>query len=235
MKKLIVVVNDLERSGKSALARALSHHLKSEEIKHLLVTSNEMDMTDSFPGEFWDLEDQFEVSLLIAAIDRHDAVILDVHTGAARNWGDLFESEDLENLLAELDAEMTLVIPNTRGERCNEEICDLTEIFADQANYIIAHLPAEKRGEIKWKASPAEKAIRYLGATEVEIPGLSDELRTALGNAGIELPEALNKPSALPRFAEVQVTQWLERVSASIVGGNEHLIPDGSGSVALDY
>ena len=235
MKKLIVVVNDLERSGKSALARALSHHLKSEEIKHLLVTSNEMDMTDSFPGEFWDLEDQFEVSLLIAAIDRHDAVILDVHTGAARNWGDLFESEDLENLLAELDAEMTLVIPNTRGERCNEEICDLTEIFADQANYVIAHLPGDKRTEIKWKASPAEKAIRYLGATEVEIPGLSAELRTALDNAGMELPEALNKPSALPRFAEVQVTQWLERVSASIAGGNEHLVPDGSGSVALDY
>ncbi len=235
MKKLIVVVNDLERSGKSALARVLSHHLKSEEVKHLLVTSNEMDMTDSFPGEFWDLEDQFEVSQLIAAIDRHDAVILDVHSGAARNWGDLFESEDLENLLAEIDAEMTLVIPDTRSERCNEEICDLAEIFSDQADYVIAHLPGDKRSEIKWKGSPAEKAIRYLGASEIEVPGLSDELRTALENAGIDLPEALNKPSALPRFAEVQVTQWVERASSCIAAGNEQLIPDASNSVALDY
>ncbi len=235
MKKLIVVVNDLERSGNSAIARALSHHLKSEEVKHLLVTSNEMDMTDSFPGEFWDLEDQFEVSQLIAAIDRYDAVVLDVHSGAARNWADLFESEDLENLLAELDAEMTLVIPDTRSERCNEEIYDLAEIFADQADYVIVHLPGEKRNEIKWKGSVAEKAIRYLGASEVEMPGLSDELRTALDNAGLELPEALNKPSALPRFAEVQVTQWLERASACLAAGNEHLVPDASGSVALDY
>ena len=55
MKKLIVVVNDLERSGKSSTARAISHHLTNLEVKHLLVTSDEMDMTDTFPGEFWDL------------------------------------------------------------------------------------------------------------------------------------------------------------------------------------
>lgn len=235
MKKLIVVVNDLERSGKSTLARALSRHLRSEEVKHLLVTSNEMDMTDSFPGEFWDLEDQFEVSQLISAIDRNDAVIVDVHSGAARNWADFFDSEDLENLLAEIDAEMTVVIPDTRSERCNEEICDLAELFSDQANYVIAHLPGDKRNEIKWKGSPAEKAIRYLGASEVEVPGLSDELRTALANADLELPEALNKPSSLPRFAEVQVSQWLDRVSRNLASGNEHLIPDAAGSVALDY
>ncbi|MBL9156891.1 MAG: hypothetical protein JNJ70_05455 [Verrucomicrobiales bacterium] len=235
MKKLIVVVNDLERSGKSTVARTLSHHLKSEEVKHLLVTSNEMDMTDSFPGEFWDLEDQFEVSQLIAAVDRHDAVVVDVHSGAARNWGDLFESEDLENLLAEIDAEMVLVIPNTRTERCNEEICDLTEIFSDQANYVIVHLPGEKRSEMKWKGSPAEKAIRYLGASDIELPGISDDLQTALDNADLDLSEALNKPSALPRFAEVQVTQWLERASSCLMAGNEHLIPDSSGTVALDY
>jgi hypothetical protein len=235
MKKLIVVVNDLERSGKSALARTLSHHLKSQEIKHLLVTSNEMDMTDSFPGEFWDLEDQFDVSQLIGAIDSFSAVILDVHTGGARNWGDFFEAEDLENLLAELDAEMTLVIPDTRSERCNEEICDLTEIFADQADYVIAHLPGDPRNEVKWKGSLADKAIRYLGAGTVEIPGISDDLRTALDNAGMEFTEALNNPSELPRFAEVQLSQWLERASSCLSGGNEYLIPDSVSSVALDY
>jgi hypothetical protein len=235
MKKLIVVVNDLERSGKSALARTLSHHLKSQEIKHLLVTSNEMDMTDSFPGEFWDLEDQFDVSQLIGAIDSHSAVILDVHSGGARNWGDFFEAEDLENLLAELDAEMTLVIPDTRSERCNEEICDLTEIFADQADYVIAHLPGDPRNEVKWKGSLADKAIRYLGAGTVDLPGISDDLRTALDNAGIDFTEALNNPSELPRFAEVQLTQWIDRASSGLSGGNEYLIPDSVSTVALDY
>lgn len=235
MKKLIVVVNDLERSGKSALARTISHHLKSQEIKHLLVTSNEMDMTDSFPGEFWDLEDQFDVSQIIGAIDSYGAVILDVHTGGARNWGDFFEAEDLENLLAELDTEMTLVIPDTRSERCNEEICDLTEIFSDQADYVVAHLPGDARNEVKWKGSLADKAIRYLGAGTVEIPGISDDLRTALDNAGMDFTEALNNPSVLPRFAEVQLSQWLERASSCLSAGNEYLIPDSVSTVALDY
>ncbi|MAS96174.1 MAG: hypothetical protein CMO55_23475 [Verrucomicrobiales bacterium] len=235
MKKLIVVVNDLERSGKSSTARAISHHLTNLEVKHLLVTSDEMDMTDTFPGEFWDLEDQFETSQLIGAIDSYEAVVLDVHSGAARNWGEFCEERDLENLLAELDAEMTLVIPDTRNERCNEEICDLTEIFADQANYVIAHLPGDERFEVKWKGSLADKAIRYLGASQVDIPGISEELETALESTDVTFAEALNNPAELPRFAEVQITQWLERTSESLGAAQDYLIPDEIGSVALDF
>ncbi|MEX2580091.1 MAG: hypothetical protein WD342_13620 [Verrucomicrobiales bacterium] len=235
MKKLIVVVNDLERSGNSSVARAISHHLKTQERKHLLVTSNEMDMTDSFEGEFWDLEDQFDPSLLIAAIDGYEAVVLDVHTGAARIWGDLCEEHELENLLAELDAEMTMILPNTQSERCNEEMCDLAEIFSDQADYVIAHLPGDERNEVKWKGSPAEKALKHLGASAVDVPGLSDDLKTAMENTEVDFAAALNDPSALPRFAEVQITQWLEKVSESLATASDYLVPDEVGTVALDY
>jgi len=234
MKKLIVVANDLERSGKSSLARAIYHHLKELEAKVLFVTSNEMDMTENFDGDFWDLEDQFEVSSLIAALDNHDAVVLDVHTGAARNLGEFCESEDLENLLAELEAEMTLVIPNTQSERCNEEITDIAEIFSDSADYVIAHLPGNERA-VKWKASPAEKAIRYLGATEIRIPAINEDLVTAIESTDFDFAEALNTPANLPRFAEVQVNQWLEKVSAALGEAHEYLHPEAIGEVALDY
>ena len=234
MKKLIVVVNDLERSGKSALARAIAHHLNESEVKHLLVTSNEMDMSDSYKGEFWDLEDQFDVSLLIGALDNFDAIVLDVHTGAARNWGEFCENEDLENLLAELDTEMTMVIPNNQSERCNEEMSDLAEIFADQADYVIAHLPGDERA-VKWKASPAEKAVRYLGASEVSFPGMPDDLVTALETSEVKFANALNNPSELPRFAEVQVAQWLEKANGALVAGQDYLLPEAVVEVALDY
>ena len=39
----------------------------------------------------------------------------------------------------------------------------------------------------------------------------------------------------LPRFAEVQLSQWLERASSCLDGGSEYLVPDQVGSVALDY
>ncbi len=234
MKKLIVVVNDLERSGKSSLARAIAHHLSETEVKNLLVTSNEMDMTDTYKGEFWDLEDQFDVSLLIGALDSYDAIVLDVHTGAARNWGEFCENEELETLLAELDAEMTMVIPNNQSERCNEEMTDLAEIFADQADYVVAQLPGDERA-VKWKASPAEKALRYLGASEVEFPGMSDDLATALETSEVEFAHALNNPSELPRFAEVQVNQWLEKANESLIAGQDYLLPEAVVEVALDY
>ncbi|MEM9281162.1 MAG: hypothetical protein AAGA96_05000 [Verrucomicrobiota bacterium] len=235
MKKLIVVVNDLERSGKSSLARAISHHLTELDLRHLLVTSNEMDMTESFEGEFWDLEDHFDVSQLISAIDRHEAVVVDVHSGAARNWGEFCADEELENLLAELDAEMTMVMPYNQSERSNEELVDLTEIFADQADYVVAHLPGDERTEVKWKGSLAEKALRYLGAAQVEVSALSDDLITAMENTETEFATALNNPSGLPRFAEVQVNQWLESMSDSLTTAQDYLVPEEIGSVALDY
>lgn len=234
MKKLIVVVNDLERSGKSVLSRSLVHHLAEQETSTLLVTSNEMDMSETFTGEFWDLEDQFDVSLLIGALDRYDAVVVDIHTGAARNFGEFCQEEELENLLAELDAEMTVVIPNNGSERCNEEIIDIAELYADAADYVIAHLPSDGP-KVKWKASPAEKAVRYLGAAQVDLPGIGDDLATALENTEVDLAEALNQPSSLPRFAEVQVNQWLEKMSDALSAGNEYLVPEELGGVALDY
>lgn len=234
MKKLIVVVNDLERSGKSVLSRSLVHHLAEQETSTLLVTSNEMDMSETFAGEFWDLEDQFDVSLLIGALDRYDAVVVDIHTGAARNFGEFCQEEELENLLAELDAEMTVVIPNNGSERCNEEIIDIAELYADAADYVIAHLPSDGP-KVKWKASPAEKAVRYLGAAQVDLPGIGDDLATALENTEVDLAEALNQPSSLPRFAEVQVNQWLEKMSDALSAGNEYLVPEELGGVALDY
>jgi hypothetical protein len=234
MKKLIVVANDLERSGKSVLARAVVHHLKERDARVLLVTSNEMDVTDEFAGDFWDLEDQFEVSSLIAALDRHDAVVLDLHSGAARNWGEFCESEDLENLLVELESEMTLLIPNNQSERCNEEIVDLAEIFSDSADYAIAHLPGGERA-VKWKGSPAEKAIRYFGASELRLPDMGQDLVTAIESTDGDFVQALNDPSNLPRFAEVQVAQWLDKASAALAEAGDYLVPEAVNEVALDY
>ena len=235
MKKLIVVANDLERSGKSVLARAIASHLGDLEVNHLLITSNEMDMSDTFEGDFWDLEEQFDSSNLFSALDHYDAVVMDVHTGAARNWGEFCENEEMENLLAELDVEMTLVIPNTGTERCNEEIVDLADLFSDASDYIIAHLPMEERGLIDWEKSPAEKGTRYFGSIELEMPTFSDELTTAVESTSSDFVNALNQPDKLPRFAEVQICQWLETAAERLEDASEYLIPEVMGELVLDY
>ena len=235
MKRLVVVVNDLERSGKSSVARAVYHHLTNEcEIESLFVTSDEMHLTENFEGEFWDLDEDLTFSTVIDSLADHDAVVVDVHTGGARNWADFCESSELDNVLAELGAEMTLVVPDTGGMRCNEEICDITYLFDDQADYVIAHLPMADRDEVKWKGSDAEKATRSLGSINVDFPAISGDLETAIKSTDFSFFQALNQSDELPRFAEVQISQWLEEISERLDAASEYIHADAD-ELALEY
>lgn len=235
MKRLVVVVNDLERSGKSTVARAIYNHLVNEcEIESLLVTSDESNLTDDFTGEYWDLDDDMSFDPVIASLEEHDAVVVDVHTGGARSLGEFCQKTELDNMLSEIGAEMTLVIPNTGGLRCNEEIVDIADLFSDSADYVIAHLGMHSRDEIQWKGSDAEKATRHFGTIAIDFPAISDELEAAVESTGQSLYEALSKCDELPRFAEVQISQWLEEVSHRLDSAAEYVLADGS-ELALEY
>ena len=235
MKRLIVVVNDLERSGKSSIARAVHHHLISEcEVESRLVTSDETNLTDEFEGDFWDLDEDLSLETVIDSIDENDAVIVDVHTGGARNWAVFCEKTEFESVLADLSTEMTLVVPNTGGIRCNEEISDLVDLFADSADYLIAHTAAADRDLVDWKGSDAQKATRNLNSIEVNFPNISSELETALSSAGRGMCEALTNLEALPRFAEIKISQWLEEVSTRLEDADEYIVAEGA-ELALEY
>ncbi len=230
MKKLILVLNDLEGCGKSATACALSHWMRDREINHALVSSDDKATEDSFYTGYWDMED-LEVTQVISTLDRNDAVIVDVATGSARAWSDFCEAHEIDLLLSELDVDMTLLIPEHPGERCHDEIIDLAELFTDQADYIIAHLPIEPRGcgSAKWKKSQAAKAIDYLGGQEINLPVMTSELETALDSHGITLPEALCDLANLPRFVEITATQWLASAGKAFDKSVAYLVPEEAG------
>lgn len=235
MKRLIVVANDLERSGKSSIARAIHHHLSNEcEIDCLLVTSDENNLTDDFEGDYWDLDESMSTGTVIDSIEENESIVVDVHTGGARVWADFCENTEFDNVLADLGAEMTLVVPNTGGVRCNEEIIDIVDLFSDSADYLIAHLGTDEKDPIEWKGSEAEKSTRHLGSIEVDFPEIKDELETAIESAGHDLCEALSKGEELPRFAEVQIAQWLEEVSNRLESANEFILAEGT-ELALEY
>ena len=96
MKKLIVVLNDLEGCGNTTVARSLAHHLSHREISYTSITTDEKDADEFFQGSYWDCEDELELSQLIGVLDSCEAVILDVSSGAARNWADFCQDEELD-------------------------------------------------------------------------------------------------------------------------------------------
>lgn len=235
MKKLIVVLNDLEGSGNTSVARSLAHHLSSREIPFTAITTDERDADEFFDGSYWDCEDELELSALIGVLDTSEVVIMDISSGAARNWAEFCEEEELDAVLGEMDVEMTIVFPEHPSERCHNEIGDLAELFSDSADYVIAHLgiPAKRSAESTWKGSYAAKATNYLGAIEVDFPEISSELATALESSDVTLCHALGQLENLPRFLEVQVTQWIEKSNEAIGGASDYLVPDAIESMVM--
>ena len=112
---------------------------------------------------------------------------------------------------------------------------DLAEIFGDIADYVVAHLPMESATDIEWLKSPADKAMKNLGAVNLDIADLSVELTTAIKSSTNNFVSALNRPEDLPRFSEVQMCQWLESVGQSLDDASNYLIPESMGSLVLDY
>lgn len=227
MKKLIIVANDLEGSGKSTFSRSFQHLLRNQGVKHLFITSDERDMDDNFSGDYWDFDEQLEISQLIRAIDRNDVVILDINSGGARIWAEFFEENEIDTVLAEIDATMTLVIPCHSTERCHNELIELAAIFSDSADYVIPHFTHSSTltKKLTWEGSYAAKVTDYLGALHLEMPPLSKDLETALKSHDISLSQALTQLDQLPRFVEVAAMQWLEQIGDAINGTSEYVLP----------
>ncbi|MGY8643983.1 MAG: hypothetical protein ACKVJU_23175 [Verrucomicrobiales bacterium] len=237
MKKLIVVANDIESSGKSTVSRAIASHLTNLEINCALISSDERELDRGFKGEFWDFQDDMEVSQLIFNLDRYDVVVLDVQSGMARVWAEFCEENEIDDLLNEMDVEMTMVIPCNESERSNEEVVDLAEIFSDQTDYVIAHLPLEVLGsrEVAWKGSGAAKAVKYLGAYEANMPEIGAALKTALNSADMDLVKAFDNLKEVPRFLEVQAMQWLDEAGAALAESEEYIVPEEIGGLVASY
>lgn len=228
MKKLIVVVNDLEGSGKTTFSRSFQHLLANQGVKHMFITTDEQDVDDDFDGEYWDFDEPLEISQLIMAIDRNDVVLLDVGSGHARNWNEFLVDNEVDTLLAEIDASLTLVIPCQNSDSCHNELVELTELFSDSSDYVIPHFPLLSDGDspVDWKGSYAEKVTEYMGAMHFEMPSPTKELATALDSHGLNLVESLSQLDQLPRFLEVALMQWLEQISKAVNGTGEYVLPE---------
>jgi hypothetical protein len=236
MKKLVALVNDLESSGKTSLANVLQNSYREAGYETLLVTTSEHDFDEGSGGDFWDFEDDVDLSTMIGAIDNHDVVIVDIASGSARTWADFCEANELDTVLSEIDAEMTLVLPVHESERNLNEVVDLLEIFSDSADYVIAHLPIEaRRSEGRnWKGSQAAKAAKFLGASQITLPIVSSELATALKSHDLTLPQALHQLSNLPRFVEVELMQWREAACETLSQEEAYLFAEPV-SAGLQY
>ena len=207
MKKVIIIANNAEACAKTTLATVLCGMFQRKQIKHQLVTTSpEQELP--LPTVLMDLEDSFNASELIDLIDHHEVVVIDCHTGGADRLARAFERHHMDDVLEELEAELTVVIPVCQDHAVLTSAHELAEQWARMAEFLIVHTALAADVPESWSTCAARRMLQRLGAMELSMPVLSDSIIDELDNLELDLPLALTQRQHLPRFVRHELLSW---------------------------
>lgn len=233
MKKLVLILNDLPEVGKTSFSRVFEQFMARKKIDYLPVSTTES--TLGHPT-YWNLEDELEVGHLISFLDQTAVTVIDVATGDGATLVEFFNEEDVFELLIEMEAELTVVIPAPNHESISDEVVAIGEAFADNADYLIVREPVEfdEADDSSWVGSYGEKVMDYMGAQVVEAPAMDVTMLAEIeeGN-GMTLADSLADRSGLPRYLRDALHTWELEYSECLAGARELFIPEESGSKSV--
>src|SRR5262249_53482168 len=153
----------------------------------------------------------------------------DVESGYSPALIDLYESEDLDVELGEMDVELTVVIPEVEEAECHEELVSLADSFADNADYVVARIPMDEfRTSLEaWEDSRASRMMDYMGAIVLEIPRVTDPVHEMLETEDLSLAQALS-PSVgdLPESVSESIGEWVTEFNYVVEEAADYLLPE---------
>ena len=228
MKKLILIANDLDASGNTTTSYVLSEYLKRKGVPNMVITTDASRESDTAERPLLDLNDGVTASDFIRVLDRWGTVILDLHSdGGASLLGEIFQEEEIGDVLNEIEAELTIVIPANDEREGYEKMVEIAEVFSDDADYIVVHTPMPAEIDAAYEHSEASKALDYLGAVEIEMPEFDPEILKTLDELSLSLPEALISRKSLPRHLAGALHDWELSFAEEFTGADEFLRPGG--------
>lgn len=235
MKKLILVLNDLEGVGTTSCAQVIHALLRRKgHASTLVVTDPETD-TDTCGAEFLDLAEGITSSDIIGLLDRSGIAVLDVYSEGAAILGEFFQEEEIGTLLSEIEAELTVVVTANDEVEGFEGIVGVAEAFADDADWVVVRTPvaAELPGDLE--GSEAGRALEYLGALHVDMPEVAADTLSALEETGMSLGEALGRRKELPRFVRHALQGWELAFCNELAEAEEFLMPGRGAATSSPY
>ena len=236
MKKLILILNDLGGVGKTTCTQVLHEHLERKGVNHLLVATDP-DAEEALPGaESIDVGDGLSTSDVIEMLDRGGVVLLDVATGCAGALAEFCAEEEIGTLLAELETELTIVLPLNRELESFEPLVDVVETLADDADYVVVHTPTKAELQGHFDNSELSRALEHLGAIEVEMPTLeSGVLNKVEDEIGLPFALALGDRKQLPRYLRDSIHAWELDFCKDLAEANDFLLPGKASSTSSPY
>ncbi len=227
MKKLLLIINEHGGVGRTTTGAVLASHLDRKGIDAASVHTCESDLVGD--SHLWDLDEGIDGDQLVEFIDSADVTLIDVAGRHGESLCEFFAETDIYEQLAELDAEITVILPVTPDSEMGDAIVRIGEQFADEASYIVVHssvLAGDSDAEEFWSGSYAEKVLSYLGAVDVEMPEFKEELLGQIQeHHGMDIPTALASRKELPRFLRDEIHRWEIEFAENLSVASDQLVP----------
>lgn len=225
MKRLILIQNDTPGTGKSTLTRCLQRYLSRHGVDHQAVTLvSEADPLASIPL----MEvDELSGASFVDFIDQSAISIVEIESGLGDFFANFYQAHDLENVLAGLGCQLSVVIPVSSEADTFDSVIRAAECYSDSAEYTIAHLVTGSYDddESAWDRSYAARVMDMFEALELHIPEIGFQLEMDLRAHHVELADALAEPEAEEVFGR-DFDQWLMRVMSQVESARRYLFGD---------
>ncbi len=226
MKRLILIQNDYAGAGKTTLAQCFDFYLNLHRVPHHSMVLTDTPLTDS-PRPQLDA-DELTLSRFIPHLDQSDLVILEVETGMTDAFQRFHEKSQLDLVLSELGFDMTVVLPVTGEEESFDGVSLAAEIFADTAQYLVAHNPTGSsydRESRMWERSHAARVMDMFEAVDMVVPSAPDSLEFQLKVRHQDLHEVVHVDET-DAVLHTEVTKWMRKVTAQLDAVKKYLFGD---------
>ncbi len=222
MKKLILLLNDYPSTGKSTLARCLSHYLQRFGAAHQLKTL--VEETDSDAEDHLMDASRLTPRTFLEVLEESPITILEVATGQADFFGKFYTNHGLESALEDAGISLSVVLPVTSETESFDTVIEAAEIYSDHAEYLIAHLVTSsyEDDDKVWDRSYAARVMDMFEAVELHIPEVGFQVEHELHARHLELAGVLVDES-LQTLLGRDFTKWHERVLGQVDSARQYL------------
>ena len=158
--------------------------------------------------------------------DVHDAVVIDVETDEGAKFTDWYKRHGLDEILMELNAELTVILPLCDDAIVHREALSLAAGFSGMGDFIAVRSPLMADVPENFAGSAAAKALRLLGASIIEAPALDDEVLDEIEAMELTLPLALTQRQLLPRIITHPLLGWEVEFADRLAVVRDLLVPE---------
>ena len=230
-KQINLVINGKGGVGKSFFATNLVQYLKDACLAHrALDTDHENSTLKRFHPEadFISLEDKRGLDGIFTAAETSSLLVIDCRAASTDLFLDYFAEVVLSEVLAHLDAQLTIICPVNHEADSVEQVRLLSETLGQRCRYLIVKNQAHSDVFSLYEGSKMRgPLVDKLGAREITMPRLYDWLVTSLNRHNVTVTKALTH-SAFHLLDRQRLKHWQAKFYAELTAVGEILTPQVS-------